>query len=335
MSPIGPIHQSSLINSQLSILHCPFSIMKNNIFLLLFLFSLASCMDNVPEPPQDVDAGMTSATSVGEVTTTIEGLKSTYAGYMMKSNLYTLVGGDDEAGQVTGDVVFEGVVVANDVSGNVYQKIVLSELTPAGNIESINVSIKSTNLFSFFPLGQAVRVNLKGLWIGNYSMVPTIGTPYKTSAGNLRLGTMLQQDCKTHLQLVEGPDAATKEKLLTPKVVDEAWLADGANLNIHNSPILVTIEGKFPEADGQRIFTPNVSEADDPDNGYDAGYARNRTLQVGSVKVLARNSTRNEISTSIIPSGKVRCTGLLTYYGKEWQLQMRDLKDLEILEPQP
>ena len=299
---------------------------KNIIWAILLAgCTFTACMDEHDAPPTDVDPGATSPTSVGEVNTTIDDLKSKFVGYMSKSNLYV---------QVEEDLVFEGVVVANDKSGNVYQKIVLSEQTPAGYIESINLNIKNTNLFAYFPLGQAVRVNLKGLWIGNYSQVPTIGTPYKTSAGNLRLGPILMQDCRTHVQLVEGPDEATKQKLLTPQVVDDTWLSTNSNFSIHNSPILVTMEGTFPEADGKRIFTPNVSSAEDPDNGYDAGYARNRTLQVGSVKVLSRNSTRNEISLTVIPSGKVRVTGVLTFYGKEWQLQMRDLNDLEILEPQ-
>lgn len=289
----------------------------------VFLFAFTACMDEHEEPPTDAAPGIYSLSSVGDVNTTIADLKVRYRSKMTANNTYV---------KVLEDLVFEGTVVGNDITGNLYQKLCLSELTPEGIVQSIYVSIKCTNLFSYFPVGCTVRINLKGLWIGNYGYVPTIGTPYKTSAGNMRLGVMLLQDCRTHVQLVEGPDSETKEKLLTPMKVDATWLGKDANKNINNTPMLTMVEGTFPEADGERIFTPNVSEAEDPLNGYDAGYARNRKFKVGSQTVLVRTSTRNEISNTIIPSGKVRLTGILTYYGSDWQFQMRSLADLEVLD---
>ena len=292
--------------------------------LLLACVALActACMDEHDEPPATNDIGIYSQTSVGEVNMSIAGLKTKYRSKMTANNTYT---------KVLKDEVFEGTVVGNDISGNLYQKLVLSELTPDGDVQTIYVSIKNTNLFSYFPVGCSVRVNLKGLWIGNYGYVPTIGTPYRTSAGNMRLGAMLLEDCHTHIQLVEGPDAATKEKLLSPTAIDGSWLANEGNKNINNTPKLVVMEGVFTEADGERIFAPNISEAEDPLNGYDAGYARNRKFKVGNTNVLVRTSTRNEISVALLPSGRVRLTGFLTYYGSDWQFQMRNLADMEVL----
>jgi len=289
---------------------------------LLAFLAFTACMDEHDEPPANGDIGVYSLTSVGDVNTTIADLKVKYRAKMTANNTYV---------KVLNDEVFEGTVVGNDVSGNLYQKLVLSELTPEGEVQTIYLSIKNTNLYSYFPLGCSVRVNLKGLWIGNYGYVPTIGTPYRTSAGNMRLGAMLLEDCHTHVQLVEGPDAATKERLLTAEPIDGDWLSNDGNKNINNSPKLVVMEGTFPEADGERIFTPNVSESEDPENGYDAGYARNRKFKVGRTTVLVRTSTRNEISVAVIPTGRVRLTGFLTYYGSDWQFQMRNLADMEVL----
>jgi hypothetical protein len=289
---------------------------------LLALLTFTACMDEHDEPPANGDASVYSLTSVGDVNTTIADLKVKYRGKMTANNTYV---------KVLNDEVFEGTVVGNDISGNLYQKLVLSELTPEGDVQTIYLSIKNTNLYSYFPLGCSVRVNLKGLWIGNYGYVPTIGTPYRTSAGNMRLGAMLLEDCHTHVQLIEGPDAATKERLLTAEPIDGNWLSNDGNKNINNCPKLVVMEGTFPEADGERIFTPNVSEAEDPLNGYDAGYARNRNFKVGRTTVLVRTSTRNEISVAVIPTGRVRLTGFLTYYGSDWQFQMRNLADMEVL----
>jgi hypothetical protein len=143
---------------------------------------------------------------------------------------------------------------------------------------------------------------------------------------------MLMELCRTRVQLVEGPSPLQKKALLTPLEKDGDWLKQSSNRNINNSPMLVTLEGYFPEADGKRVFTPNVSVEEDSDEGYDAGYAKNRNFNVGGTNVLVRTSTRNEISYTVIPFGRCRVTGVLTYYSNDWQLQMRDLKDLEVLE---
>lgn len=305
--------------------------MNNKYIIFIFAATvfaagvLSACMDDTPEPPVAADAseiGITSATSVGEVNTTIQALKQKFGAYITANNTYT---------EVTEDIVVQGTVVGNDISGNLYQTLLLREILEDGTDQCIQVGIKNTHLCPYFPLGQTIKINLKGLYVGNYSYVPKIGTPYKTSSGNLRLGPMLLEDCHTHIQLVDGPSDEMKSRLLTPVEVDGSWLMTSSNLNRYNTPLLATMVGTFTEADGKRIFAPNVSEEEDPDNGYDAGYARNRTFKVGGADVLVRTSTRNEISYTIIPSGSVRVTGMLTYYGQEWQLQMRDLNDLVVV----
>ena len=302
------------------------TVMKKYIILAATFFvacTFTACMDNVDEPPVVADAGITSPIPVGEVNTTIKALKERFQGSITSNNTFELV---------TENIVFEGVVVGNDVSGNLYQTLLLREILDDGTDQCIQVGIKNTHLCPYFPIGQKVRVNLNGLYIGNYSYVPKVGTPYKTSSGNIRLGPMLLEDCRTHIQLVSGPSDEKKAALLTPVEVDGTWLASDANRNLNNTPMLATMEGTFSEANGERIFAPNVSEAEDPAEGYDAGYARNRYFLVNNTPVLVRTSTRNEISYTIIPSGRVRVTGMLTYYGSDWQLQMRDLGDLKILD---
>lgn len=300
--------------------------MKKYIILAATFFvasTFTACMDNVDEPPVVADAGITSPIPVGEVNTTIKALKERFQGSITSNNTFELV---------TENIVFEGVVVGNDVSGNLYQTLLLREILDDGTDQCIQVGIKNTHLCPYFPLGQKVRVNLDGLYIGNYSYVPKVGTPYKTSAGNIRLGPMLLEDSRTHIQLVSGPSDEKKAALLTPIEVDGAWLNSSINRNMYNTPLLATMVGTFSEANGERIFAPNVSVEENSADGYDAGYARNRNFMVGSTKVLVRTSTRNEISYTVIPSGQVRVTGMLTYYGSDWQLQMRDLKDLQPLD---
>lgn len=301
------------------------TVMKKYMFLaatFLAVCTFTACMDDVPEPPVTDDNGITSQESVGEVNTTIAQLKTRFKNSITARNSFE---------EVEEDLIFEGTVVANDVSGNLYQTLVLRDIRDDGSDQCIQLGIKHTHLSPFFPVGQTLRVNLKGLWIGNYSYVPKIGQPYFTSAGNKRLGPMLFQLCRTQVQIVDGPSAVKKKALVTPLKKDEAWLATKSNQNINNAPLLVTLEGYFPEADGQRVFTPNISQEEDPEEGYDAGYAKDRTFKVGNTDITVRTSTRNEISYTTIPLGRCRVTGVLTYYSG-WQLQLRELADLESLE---
>ena len=287
---------------------------------LLAACSFTSCMDDVDEPPVQTPKEV-GITYDGDMTPniTIKQLKQKYQTEMTTNNTYT---------KVTKDLIFRGIVVGNDVSGNLYQTLVLREIRSNGDDDLIEVGIKNTHLSPYFPLGSVVYVNLNGLYIGNYSYVPKVGQPYKTSSGNLRLGPMLLELCRTNVKLMKTTqDQVTAA--LTPVQVDAAWLS--ANLDLSHTPTLATVEGTFTEADGKRVFTPYVSEHEDPQEGYDDGYAKNRALKVGSATVQVRTSTQNEISYTVIPSGTVRVTGILTYYNKEWQLSMRDLNDLEII----
>lgn len=292
--------------------------MKKYIYLaatILAAYTFTACMDDVDEPPVKDDNGITCQESVGEVNTTIAQLKTLFKNSITARNSYE---------EVEDNLVFEGTVVANDISGNLYQGVILRDIRDDGSDQCIQVGIKNTHLSPFFPLGQTVRINLKGLWIGNYSYVPKVGQPYRTSSGNYRLGPMLLELCRTQVQLVEGPGALKKKELLKPLVKDDVWLKASGNRIISNTPLLATIEGTFPEADGKAIFAPYEL--------HDEGFGVNRKMKVGSTEITVRTGTRNEISHTIIPSGLCRVTGMLAYYGSEWQLIMRDLSDLEVLE---
>jgi len=56
----------------------------------------------------------------------------------------------------------------------------------------------------------------------------------------------------------------------------------------------------------------------------------NRTLVTLATNIIVRNSTSSEFATRVIPKGTVTITGILTCYGDEWQILMRDENDLHI-----
>ena len=307
-------------------------------FLSIILYGIvalgfASCMDDHDEI-NTYDLDVFSA-NVGEVNTTIAEVKQRYCANSSGADFTR--GTSNWCTKVTVDLIFEGVVVANDVSGNLYQNVMLRKIESDGTDQSIILRIKNTCLYPYFPLGQTVRVNLNGLYVGVYSLTPEIGQPYYSSYGNLNLGPMLFELLKTNVA----------------KVVDESWVKASANRNYKNSPSLVALSGTIDEmSEANRGKALQNSEADEndevygkyeplvlrggqyfkyfaPDEIHDKGYGVDRTLVLsGGTKVTLRTSTENEIAFSLMPDDARRYTGVLTYYGSSWQLQLRDLDDI-------
>lgn len=314
---------------------------------LLAAFALNACTGDVDDP----NVWALSAESVGvtapsgslpDINTTIYALKEQYSNYFVNNNTWT---------QIKKDVVFEGVVCANDEGGNLYQTIMLRDIDEAaGTDASIILAIKNSCLYPYFKMGQRVRVNLKGLYLGNYSYMPRIGQPYWTSVittgsstGNYRLGPILFELLRTNVELIGQPDPKAPE--LTP--IDytdeegERWLCNTNHMNFRYCPQLCTVRGYIKEMykananiaesglflEGKeplpKIFAPEVLE--------DQGYGVDRTLmfihQTGKWMTI-RTSTQNDIAFMRLPADTCTYTGVMSYY-TGWQMNLRYTTDLK------
>jgi len=328
--------------------------MKKYLYIPLctVLLTLCACMDNHDEPNTD-EVLVTSATSVGDVNTTIGELKAKYCKNSSgadftrnNSNFFT---------KIEEDVVITGVVAANDISGNLYQTILLRNIETDGTDQSIILGIKTSGLYNYFPLGQRIKVNLKNLYVGCYSKVPKIGEPYYTSYGNLNLGAMLFDRCATNIELVGKPNASAPE--LTPVVPTDSWLRSSSNKTYLNTPMLASVSGTIVEmsagkravadsvyayeplyeiVDGKRVEVARNNTAGKtiykifaPYDLHDNGYGVDRTIQLASnsTKVALRTSTQNDVAFALMPDDSRTYTGIVTYYDT-WQVQLRDLNDI-------
>lgn len=295
------------------------------------LLALSACVDEHDTPNTD-DYLITSPTDIGPTNTTIARLKADYQ---------TVTSSRNDFVKVDSDLIVEGVVCANDISGNLYQTLLLRDIQADGTDQCIQLGVKNTCLYPYFALGQRLKINLRGLYIGCYSYVPKIGQPYYTSAGNLRLGPMLLQLCQTNVQLLGKPDPAAPE--LTPIDLTGAdglaWLKRAANKTYTNTPMLATVEGTIQEMQGAAANTAEkgsvVAEYEPlpkifaPEALRDAGYGVDRTLRInGSSTTMAlRTSTDNNISYLLLPKDSRKYTGMMTYYN-DWQIQLRNTDDI-------
>ncbi|MBO5134900.1 MAG: hypothetical protein J6C15_07115 [Bacteroidaceae bacterium] len=299
----------------------------------LSAFTLTSCMDEHDDPNTD-DLLITSPVSIGEVNTTILDVKTKYCA--SSSGAEFVRNSSNFFSKVTEDLIIEGVVVGNDISGNLYQTVLLRNIdSAAGTDQCIVLAVKNTCLYPYFPLGQRLKVNLKGLYAGCYSKVPKIGQPYYTSNGNMALGPMLIQMCATNVELVGNPDLNAQE--LVPVDFSSGNLPAE---NYKNAPMLATVKGTVQEVQGAKATEREKGELSGdyeplpkifaPEALYDAGYGVDRTLLLSDnkTKVTIRTSTQNDIAFTIIPKDERSYTGMFSYYSG-WQVQLRSLSDIQ------
>ena len=162
--------------------------------MLAALLSFASCMNDFDS--EAVSTNEFTAENVGEPNTTITEVRTRFSAAIGNSSWEAV----DE------DLVLEGVVTANDISGNLYQQILIQEVGQDGTLRTdvpgIMVGMKGlSNFYTIFPVGQRIRINLKGLYVGGYGKQAKIGQPYINTNGAMRMGPMAWPYVKTNIQL--------------------------------------------------------------------------------------------------------------------------------------
>ena len=116
--------------------------------------AITSCKkDNFDEPPITIP----EPPEKDSVNTTIAALKA----------LYTTMGSPL---LVTDNLWIQGIVVADDRTGNVYKQIVIDDGT-AG----ISISLDQSDSYVNYPVGRKVYVKCKGLYLGDYNKLIQLG----------------------------------------------------------------------------------------------------------------------------------------------------------------
>ena len=270
--------------------------MKNmkSLLAVLLAIAFASCMDHHDDPENYV-YGMPS---VGEANTTIADLKARYS---------EVVSGNGVK-EIQDDLIISGVIVGDDESGNIYKTLYVRD-----NTGTLVVSINTTGLYAFLPVGQKVAINCNGLYMGGYGTMAQLGTLYQGG-----IGRMSEYQWKSHVSTIGTPDLSYPE--LIPEEVDENWLS---SVNQAEAPFFVKFkDAQFAEADGRTQYAA-------PDSIADGGNGVNRTLEVGNTDLIFRTSTYANFATDYMKMGNVDVTGLLTQYNGEWQVTVRTSRDIQ------
>lgn len=244
------------------------------IKLLFVLYFFASCIrDDFDRPPihiPQVDF---------ESNTTIHELKTLYSGNL---------------DSITEDIIIQGIITANDESGNIYKKLFIQDQT-AG----IEINIDKTGLYNEYRIGQRIYVKCKGMYIGRYGGVQQLGYKYNNTIGRLPAPLISKHIFKDSL-----PGAAPKPNLLTIPAFNSSHLST-----------LIKLENVYFE-------TPNLTFTEN-------NTTTNRMLfDLNGNSVIVRTSNYADFAHSKIPEGVGTVVAILSSYNGVYQLYLRSIDDL-------
>ncbi|HHN48678.1 MAG TPA: hypothetical protein ENN08_07100, partial [Bacteroidales bacterium] len=209
--------------------------------------------------------------------------------------------------QIEEDIIIEGVVVANDESGNLFKKIVIQDET-AG----IELSLDRYNLYNQYKVGQRVLVKCQGMYIGHYNNLMQLGYTFNDAIGRLPEPLIDQHVFRDSL-------AGAKPE---PREITLGSLTNLTNDNLArlDSAVSTLVRFKnirFTDADAGQPWVKA-----DEDNS-------NRTLidDFGN-SLIVRTSRFSNFAYESTPYGYGEITGVLSVFRTTWQLTIRDLDDV-------
>ncbi len=205
--------------------------------------------------------------------------------------------GGGEYFEITDELVFEGVVVADDESGNFFKTLVIEDGT-----DGIEIRLDALDLYQTYPVGSQVFVNCQGLFIGSFNGKP---------------------------QLVSNPDGDRIEESRVPGVV-----IPGAQNQPINPPTL-SIPNISAQYINRLIRIENV-EFVPGDIGVTYADAVNQfsvnlTLQdCDDNEIILRSSGFADFADATTPDGNGSIEAIYSVFGDDRQLFIRDLGDVNM-----
>ena len=201
---------------------------------------------------------------------------------------------------ISNDTIIEGVVTANDESGNLYKKLFIQDGTAGLEIE-----LDKADTYTEFRIGQKVFIKCKGLYIGEYGSKVQLGYISNGEMGRIPLAYISE-----HIFLDGMPGTAP-----TPEHKSIASFT-GADYDK-----LITLDSVYFE-------TPGVVYAITGDENITAT-ERNIFDKDGTTFIALRTSSYANFAGYKTPKGYGSVTGILGIYNGTYQFYIRDTNDVK------
>ena len=274
----------------------------------LALSGLASCQAEMDAPD------LVEPTASMQSNTTISELKTIFA-----SSAADLCPMKDAATNTP--YIIHGRVISSDATGNIYKSLVIQDETAA-----IALSINQGSMYTDFPLGQEVVLNVTGLYVGNYNGLQQIGWLGEYS-GEPCVTFMPWSIFRSHCELNGFPTTDVKYLTINDEyptdlpyciITSFSQLPSSGEAFRNMQSQLVEFRNVYFEDGGKEIYAP-----------YQESVNRNICDASGST-LIVRTSGYSNFYNETLPEGTGTVRGILSYYGDSWQLLLRSLDDVMI-----
>lgn len=290
------------------------------ILVLLGIATVTSCMDNgdwdEPAAPQEQLFGNPDLKETNVLT--IAQLKEKFKTEVTTEGAYKLI---NESMQI------KGVVTANDIQGNMYNEISIQDATGA-----IFIGVAQGGINGYLPEGTEILIELKGLYIGNYRLSPTIGTPYTSpTSGDTSISRMPRALWHEHFTYT-GYRMRIEPQLFADGSAKTTWNIDTDNGKLG---ILKNVSfkngGYYDSNSGAYVsnvkFVAGESTYSNPDFSTSWYFNEQPDGSNGGVQLYTSNYA--DFAAMTLPTGKVNITGVFKRYRNQWEIIIRSIDDVE------
>jgi len=205
--------------------------------------------------------------------------------------------------QITEDLIVEGVVVADDKSGNFYKSIAIQDATGG-----ITVRLDGSNLNTSYPVGRKIYIKLKGLFLGDYNKLYQIGGS-KDESDPERPELLPLASNLFDTYIVKG----STNNPVTPTVVNIADLDDR-----YQSMLIQINNAEFIPSDTSKTYADAV--------GKTSVNLTVKSCDGGSI--IVRTSGYANFASTNVPNDKGTLLAIYTIFGTTKQLVIRDASDV-------
>lgn len=240
-----------------------------------------------------IEAGVSEPTMVAN--TTIKDFKQMY--WSSERNSAELVGTTDDGD----DIIVAGTVISSDESGNIYKNLVIRD----DSGEAMTLAINATALYTTFPMGQKIVLKLTGLYAGMYNNLFQVGG-LGSYNGAPSMTFMESSDFMSNVELDGTPDTASAVPV--DATIEEITDANTNAGKQQWQSQLVTFKGVKWQGGGVDTYVSGGANT----NRY--------ILDAEGRSLLVRNSAYADFANETLPAGTGNVTGILSYYGTDWQL---------------
>jgi hypothetical protein len=254
------------------------------LLMLAAMFATSGCVKDDFDTPDNngcLDEGLTANITIAD-------LKSRY----ISGNL-----------KITDTLIIQGVVISSDQNGNFYKELVIQDATGG-----ILLLIDQTNMYTDYPVGRQVYVNVLNLYMSNYGGVIQVGASINPDDNSLE---RIPQSLLTDI---------IKKGACNQNVTPLEITASQLDPVIHQSTLIKLVSVKMADNDA------GVSWAT-----VGGSSARNRTIaDCNNGALIARTSDFAKFAGSLTPTERFNITGVYSVFNSDKQFKFRSLDDIEV-----